>query len=148
MIPSARPTPELNYISTWILIHSANPKSRKSLFSHMLSVRTSLRPSPLFKSIKTKHKKTLFATGVTMHLVEWIIDDTYLICFVSQDFEKWGRTDACTSEKKSSCLLSHLSLPVIYFSIFKHSCNIILSLSSLRKRFVDKSENIHKGRKC
>ena len=32
----------------------------------------------------------MFATGVTMGLAEWIIDDT---CLVSHDFEKSGRTD-------------------------------------------------------
>ena len=48
------------------------------LFSHMLSV----RPSPLFKSRKTKQQKTMFATGVTMGQAEWIIDDTCLVTFV------------------------------------------------------------------
>ena len=57
-----------------LLIPSANTKSRPvgSMFSHMLSV----RPSALFKSRKTKQQKTMFATGVTMGLAEWIIDDT------------------------------------------------------------------------
>ena len=38
-----------------------------------------VRPSPLFKSRKTKQQKTMFATGVTMGLAEWIIDDTCLV---------------------------------------------------------------------
>ena len=39
-----------------------------------------VRPSALFKSRKTKQQKTMFATGVTMGLAEWIIDDTCLVC--------------------------------------------------------------------
>ena len=56
--------------SCFLLIHSANPQSRPgSFYSHMLSV----RPSPLFKSRKTKQQKTMFATGVTVGLAVWII---------------------------------------------------------------------------
>ena len=40
-------------------------------------------PPPLFKSRKTKQQKTMFATGVTMGLAEWIIDYT---CLVSSYF--------------------------------------------------------------
>ena len=36
----------------------------------------SVRPSPLFKSRKTKQQKTMFATGETLGLAEWILDDT------------------------------------------------------------------------
>ena len=39
----------------------------------------SVRPSPLFKSRKTKQQKTMLATGVTMGLGEWIIGDTCLV---------------------------------------------------------------------
>ena len=39
----------------------------------------SIRPSPLFKSRKTKQQKTMFATVVTMALAEWIIDDTGIV---------------------------------------------------------------------
>ena len=39
----------------------------------------SVRPSPLFKSRKTKQQKTMFATSVTMGLAEWIIDATCLV---------------------------------------------------------------------
>ena len=39
----------------------------------------SVRLSPVFKSRKTKQQKTMFATGVTMGLAEWIIDDTCLV---------------------------------------------------------------------
>ena len=39
----------------------------------------SVCPSPLFKSSKTKQQKTMFATGVTVGLTEWIIDDTCLV---------------------------------------------------------------------
>ena len=54
-----------------------------SVFSHMLSVRPSIRPSPLFKFRKTKQQKTMFAIGVTMGLAEWIIDDTWLVFILS-----------------------------------------------------------------
>ena len=49
------------------------------VFAHVV------RPSPLFKSRKTKQQKTMFATGVTMGLAEWIIDDT---CLLSCCFER------------------------------------------------------------
>ena len=42
----------------------------------------SVRPSPLFKSRKTKQQKTMFATGVTVGLAEWIIDDTCLVNYL------------------------------------------------------------------
>ena len=45
----------------------------------MLSVRTYVRTSKLFKSRKTKQQKTMFATGLVMGLAEWIIDDTFLV---------------------------------------------------------------------
>ena len=40
-------------------------------------------PSVLFKSRKTKQQKTMFATGVTVGLAEWIIDDTCLVFIYS-----------------------------------------------------------------
>ena len=40
-----------------------------------------VRPSLLFKSRKTKQQKTMFTTGLTMGLAEWIIDDTCLVWF-------------------------------------------------------------------
>ena len=43
----------------------------------------SVRP---FKSRKTKQQKTMFATGATMGLAEWIIDDTYLVENISDQF--------------------------------------------------------------
>ena len=67
------------------LIHSANPKSWPVgiiVFAHVVRT-SSVRPSPLFKSRKTEQQKTMFATGVTMGLAEWIIDDTCLVVFVS-----------------------------------------------------------------
>ena len=63
-----------------VLIHSANPKSRPVgiiVFAHVVC--SSVRPSPLFKSRKTKLQKTMFSTGVTMGLAEWIIADTCLV---------------------------------------------------------------------
>ena len=59
-----------------ILIYSANPKSRLVgiiVFAHVV------RPSPRFKSRKTKQQKTMFATSLTMGLAEWIIDHTCLV---------------------------------------------------------------------
>ena len=43
-----------------------------SLFSHMLSVRPSIRLSP-------QQQKTMVATGETVGLAEWIIGDTCLV---------------------------------------------------------------------
>ena len=37
-----------------------------------------VRPSPLLKSSKTKQQKTMVATGETVGLAVWIIDDTCL----------------------------------------------------------------------
>ena len=74
--------------------------------------RPSVRPSPLFKCRKTKQQKTMFATGVTMGLAEWIIDDTCLV-FVIQwslfSFEaKWFLVDT----RRTRVIL-------FYFVIFK-----------------------------
>ena len=41
----------------------------------------SVRPSPLFNSSKTKQQKTMIATGETVDLAEWIIDDTCLVIY-------------------------------------------------------------------
>ena len=38
--------------------------------------------SPLFKARKTKQQKTMVATGETVGLAEWIIDDTCLVIHV------------------------------------------------------------------
>ena len=47
----------------------------------MLSVRTYVRPH--FSNVeKTTQQKTMIATGVTMGLAEWIIDDTCLVFVV------------------------------------------------------------------
>ena len=43
------------------------------VFAHVV------RPSPLFKSSKTKQQKTMVAAGETVCLAEWIIDDTCLV---------------------------------------------------------------------
>ena len=70
-----------------VFIYSANPQSRPVviiIFAHVVRpfVRSSVRPSPLFRSSKTKQQKTMVATGVTMGLAEWIIDDTCLVVFI------------------------------------------------------------------
>ena len=48
-------------------------------------VRSSVRPSPLFKFSKTKQQKIMVATGGTVGLVEWIFDDS---CLVIHNFER------------------------------------------------------------
>ena len=65
------------------LIHSANPQSRPVgiiVFAHV--VRPSVRSSPLFKSSKTKQQETIFATGVSVGLAEWIVDDYSLVFLI------------------------------------------------------------------
>ena len=47
---------------------------QESLFSYMLSIHPSLP-----KCSKAKQQKTMFSTGMTMGLAEWIIDDTCLV---------------------------------------------------------------------
>ena len=77
------------YHSKEKLIHSADPQSRPVviiIFGHV--VRPFVRPSPLFKSRKTKQQKTMFATGVTLGLAEWIIDDTCLVSFMFKDQQR------------------------------------------------------------
>ena len=61
-----------------LLIHSANPKSRPEGIVFAYVVRLSVRPH--FTNLEKQN--TMFATGVTMGLAEWIIDDTYLVTFV------------------------------------------------------------------
>ena len=66
----------------YIIDPLGQPKSRPVgiiVFAHVV------RPSPLFKSRKTKQQKTMFATGVTIDLAEWIINDT---CIVINIFAK------------------------------------------------------------
>ena len=46
------------------------------VFAHVV------RPSLLLKSRKTKQQKTMFTTGVTMDLAEWIIDDCTCLVIV------------------------------------------------------------------
>ena len=58
-----------------ILIHSADPQSRLVGIIVFANV---VRPSPLFKITKTNKAKTMLATGETVGLAEWIIDDTCL----------------------------------------------------------------------
>ena len=65
------------------LIHSANPQPRSVgiiVFAHIV------RPSVRFhfsKSSKTKQQKTMSATGESVGLAQWIIDDTCLVFPVS-----------------------------------------------------------------
>ena len=68
-----------------LLIHSANPQSRPIgiiVFAHV--VRLSVRPSvPTFQNLAKLNKvKTMFPTGDTVGLAEWVIDDTCLVFVV------------------------------------------------------------------
>ena len=56
-------------------IHSADPQSRPVVIIvfHMSSVRPHFSKQNKFKA------KTMFATGETVGLAEWIIDDTFLV---------------------------------------------------------------------
>ena len=73
------------------LIHSADPQLRPVaiiVFIHVVrtSVRTSVRPH--FQKLAKKNifpvKKTMFTTGETVGLAEWIIDDTCLVSIVEK----------------------------------------------------------------
>ena len=68
------------------LIHSVNPQSRSVgiiVFAHVF-----LRPSVhTFQNLAKQNKaKTMFATGETVGLAEWIIDDTCLVNIVNTYF--------------------------------------------------------------
>ena len=60
-----------------------------SVFAHV--VRTSVHPYvrpyvPIFQNLAKQNKaKTIFSTGETVGLVDWIIDDTCLVlCYILQ----------------------------------------------------------------
>ena len=84
----------------FILIHSADPQKRPVViivFAHV--VRPSVRPSiPSFPSLAKQNKfqaKTMFTTGETESLAEWIIDDTCM--YVPYLFVLFPRSfPACT----------------------------------------------------
>ena len=78
------------------MIHSANPQSRTIkiiVFAHV--VHPLVRPSvpTLQNPGKLNKAKTIFATGETVGLAEWIIDDTCLVSAmvheVKEDRIKW-----------------------------------------------------------
>ena len=65
------------------LIHSDDPQSRPvgiTVFSHV--VRSYVRPSPLSNLTKQNKQKTIFATGETVGLAEWIIVKTFFIYII------------------------------------------------------------------
>ena len=66
-MPAYRIQPKLSFL----LIHSANPQSWPG-FAHVV------RPSvPTFQNLVKQNKaKTMVATGETVGLAEWFIDDT------------------------------------------------------------------------
>ena len=72
----------------------------------------SVRSYILFKSRKTKQQNTIFATGVTMGLAEWIIDDTSLVtnlkCTLKNNFQ--------------SCLSAVIAL---YYQSVERQANLI-----------------------
>ena len=64
----------------------------------------SVRPSPLFKCRKTKQQKTMFTTGVTIGVAEWIIDDTCLVQTISWKFKELTKHDTrrCENQTKAT----------------------------------------------
>ena len=61
------------------LIHSANPQSRPVgiiVFAHVVRSYVSTSVRPHFSKQNQFQAKTMFATGETVGLAEWIIDDT------------------------------------------------------------------------
>ena len=60
------------------LIHEADPQSRPVV----IIVSAHVRPSPLFTKRNKLQAKTMFATGETVGLAEWIIDDTCLVSYL------------------------------------------------------------------
>ena len=77
-------------------------------------VRTSVDPSPLFRSRKTKQQKTMFATDVTLGLAEWIIDDTCLPFFLLQDFFRLHR--------QNKPYIHHFLMKIFTFQIILSYC--------------------------
>ena len=64
------------------MIYSANPQSRPVLIIVSAHV---VRPYVSFQNLAKQNKfhgKTMFTTGETVDLAEWIIDDSCLISFV------------------------------------------------------------------
>ena len=82
ILPEHEALHKFDFPGSFELIHSADPQSRPwprpvliIVFAHV--VRPSVRPSvhPHFsKSSQTKQAKTMFTTGETVGLAEWIID--------------------------------------------------------------------------
>ena len=70
-----------NYQSVWINISWSRPV-RDHCF------RTCCPSVPTFQSRKTKQQKTMFATGVTVGLAKWIIDNTCLVISIFTQTEK------------------------------------------------------------
>ena len=75
----------------YFLIHSAGSDN---FFWHMLSVRTSVHPSPLFKSRKTKQQKTMFATG-SGRVDHWWHCFVYCILQQHRSLAKWKVLQIC-----------------------------------------------------
>ena len=65
----------------WYLIHEAGPPSRPVMIIVFAHVRSFVRPSvlPHFSKPNKFQAKTMFTTGETVGLAEWIIDDTCLV---------------------------------------------------------------------
>ena len=68
----------LSFCSQVKLIHEADPQSRPVMIIVIAHVRPSVYPSPLFKT-KQISSESNDATGETVGLAEWIMDNTCLV---------------------------------------------------------------------
>ena len=132
------------YLQVIVLIHEADPTVARRLiviivFAHV--VRSYARPSvPTFQKQNNCQAKTMFATGETVCLAEWIIDDTWLVIIVVRrtfyqsqpsrdsffmqrlsffEFPQIKSVIFCTSKKAFKITLND---DKFLFSLFSHVC--------------------------
>ena len=92
------------------LIHSANPQSRLVgiiVFAHV--VHTSVRTSPVFNIAKQNKAKTMFVTGETVGLAEWILDVTCLDFFFTPSATLIKKGFLCYVAECSKCFFTNSS---------------------------------------
>ena len=76
-----------------LLIHSAGPQTRQVVIIVFVRV-----VSPHFSKSNKFQAKTMFATGETVGLAEWIIDNTCLVLHFFQGLRCQGRNDCCSRQ--------------------------------------------------